>query len=101
MVKRWPWVASSKSKFLGTAGLVVCLICLIRLGHATSFKPCYTIHSYSLSLQSVTEDSVVLGDLSKYDGFTLSVETGPPKMFGLGVEHSGLIASEQVFRVPL
>ena len=93
-------MASSKSKSLGIAILVVCLICLIRRGHATSFKPCYTIHSYSLTLQSVTEDSVVLGDLSKYDGFTLSVETGPPGRFVLIVEHPDLRGmSEQVFRV--
>jgi len=82
-------VTGGRAARVGIGILVVCLICLIRLGHPTSFKPCYTIHSYSLSLQSVTEDSVVLSDLSKYDGLTLTVETGPPETFDLIIERSG------------
>jgi hypothetical protein len=74
---------------------------MIRLAQATTPRPCYTSHAYSLVLQSVTVDSVALDDLSKYDGFTLFLETGPPDMFELEVDHPDLKGwIDQSFQVP-
>jgi len=68
--------------------LIGCLIFLVSLAETTSPPLCYTIHRYSLTLQSVTQDSTALEDLSAYQGFTVELETGPPNAFYLVVEHA-------------